>query len=54
LRDIPIIMMSAAPESALRRHLQEYEAFLRKPFRLPVLLELIESLLSPRRSSSPR
>ena len=53
-RDIPVIMMSAAPETALRRHLQEYEAFLRKPFRLPVLLGLIESLLNPRRSSSPR
>ena len=53
-RDIPVIMMSAAPETALRRHLQEYEAFLRKPFRLPALLELIASLLNPRRSSSPR
>lgn len=51
-RDIPVIMMSAAPETALR--LDGYEAFLRKPFRVPALLELIASLLNPPRSSSPR
>lgn len=53
-RDIPVIMMSAAPETALRRHLDGYAAFLRKPFRVPALLELIGSLLNPPRSSSPR
>jgi two-component system, OmpR family, response regulator VicR len=53
-REIPVIMMSAAPEAALRRHLDGYEAFLRKPFRVPALLELIASMLNRRRSSSPR
>ncbi|HEX5459309.1 MAG TPA: response regulator [Steroidobacteraceae bacterium] len=53
-RDIPVIMMSAAPEAALRKRLDGYEAFLRKPFRVPALLELIASLLNPPRSSSPR
>ena len=53
-RDIPVIMMSAAPETALRKRLDGYEAFLRKPFRVPALLELIASLLNPPRSSSPR
>jgi len=53
-RDIPVIMMSAAPETALRKHVDGYEAFLRKPFRVPALLELIASLLNPQRSSSPR
>jgi CheY-like chemotaxis protein len=44
-RDIPVIMMSAAPEAALRRHLDGYEAFLRKPFRVPALLERIAAIL---------
>ena len=53
-RDIPIIMMSAAPETALRKHVDGYQAFLRKPFRVSALLERIASILSPPRSSSPR
>jgi CheY-like chemotaxis protein len=53
-QDIPIIMMSAAPEAALRKQLEGYEAFLRKPFRVAALLELIAATLNPRRSSSPR
>ena len=43
-RDIPIIIMSAAPEAALRKHLDDYAAYLRKPFRLPVFLELVASV----------
>lgn len=54
LREIPVIMMSAVPESALRKHLDGYAAFLRKPFRVPALLELIASILNRPRSSSPR
>jgi len=53
-RDIPVIMMSAAPESALRKRLDGYVAFLRKPFRASALLERIDSLFNPPRSSSPR
>ena len=44
-RDIPVVMMSAAPESALRQHLDGYVAFLRKPFRIPVLLGVVRSTL---------
>jgi two-component system, OmpR family, response regulator VicR len=44
-RDIPVIMMSAAPEAALRRHLDGYEAFLRKPFRIDALLGVVRSVL---------
>ena len=44
-RDIPVVMMSAAPETALRKHLDGYEAFLRKPFRIPALLEIVRSVL---------
>lgn len=43
-RDIPVIMMSAAPEAALRKHLDGYEAFLRKPFRIPALLEIVRTV----------
>ena len=43
-RDIPVIMMSAAPESALRKHLDGYHAFLRKPFRITALLEAVRSV----------
>lgn len=52
-RDIPVIMMSAAPEAALRKHLNGYAAFLRKPFRVPALLELIASIFDGPRASSP-
>lgn len=44
LRDIPVIMMSAAPEAALRKRLDGYEAFLRKPFRISALLDAIRSV----------
>jgi CheY-like chemotaxis protein len=44
-RDIPVIMMSAAPEAALRKHLDGYAAFLRKPFRIPVLIGIVRSTL---------
>jgi CheY-like chemotaxis protein len=53
-RDIPVIMMSAAPESALRKHIDGYVAFLRKPLRVSKLLEHIAALFNPPRPSSPR
>ena len=53
-QNIPVIMMSAAPEAALRQRLDGYEAFLRKPFRVPALLELVASILSHPRWSSHR
>lgn len=52
-RDIPVIMMSAAPEAALRKYLDGYEAFLRKPFRIPTLLGIIESVFR-RRADPPQ
>lgn len=44
-RDIPIIMMSAAPEAALRKHLDGYAAFLRKPFSMQALIRIIATIL---------
>ena len=51
-RDIPVIMMSAVPEAALRKRLEGYEAFLRKPFRIPALLEIVRSILA--RAPAPK
>ena len=45
LRDIPVIMMSAAPEAALRKHLDGYAAFLRKPFSMQALTRIIASVI---------
>ncbi|HJS91967.1 MAG TPA: response regulator [Steroidobacteraceae bacterium] len=62
-RDIPVIMMSSAPEAALRKRVDGYAAFLRKPFGMPVLLEIVGTVFerapgspgpTPPRSSSPR
>lgn len=51
-RDIPVIMMSAAPEAALRKRLDGYEAFLRKPFRIGALLEAVRRVFE--RASAPK
>jgi CheY-like chemotaxis protein len=47
-RDIPVVMMSAVSEAALRKHLDGYEAFLRKPFSTRTLMETIATLLERR------
>jgi CheY-like chemotaxis protein len=53
-RDIPVIMMTAATEAALRTRLEGYQAFLRKPFQASTLLKRIASILNPPQSSSRR
>ena len=42
---IPIIMMSALSETAVRAHFDGYTAFIRKPFRIPWLLDLVARTL---------
>lgn len=51
---IPVIMMSAAPEAALRRHLDGYAAFLRKPFRVHALLQIIASIFDRAEPQQPQ
>lgn len=51
---IPVIMMSAAPEAALRSHLDGYAAFLRKPFRVPALLQIIASIFDRAEPRQPQ
>jgi CheY-like chemotaxis protein len=44
---IPVIVMTALPEDAVRDRLQGYSALLRKPFREIELLEAVAKLLGP-------
>jgi CheY-like chemotaxis protein len=43
-RNIPVLMISGAPQSALKAYGKHYEAFLRKPFGLEQLLEALQQL----------
>ena len=45
-RDIPCIIMSSVPERSVRTHIEGYAGFIRKPFRLSELLQLVVSVLS--------
>jgi CheY-like chemotaxis protein len=45
---IPIVMMSALPEAALRERFTAYDEFLRKPFRLAAMREAVARLLGDR------
>ena len=43
-RDIPVVLISGAPEAALRSYRPQYDAFLRKPFGLDDLLGVLDRL----------
>ena len=43
--DIPVVLISGAPESALRPYRPAYDVFLRKPFGLDDLLGVLQQLL---------
>ena len=45
---IPIIMMSAMPEAAVRERFAGYFGFLRKPFRLHTVADLVAKALADR------
>jgi CheY-like chemotaxis protein len=45
LKTIPVILMSAVAHASIRRDV-EVEGFLRKPFNLDALLELVQKLLN--------
>ena len=44
---IPILVMSAVPEAALRARFDGYDAFLRKPFPIPVFFDAVRRILAP-------
>ena len=45
LAAIPVVMMSALPEVAIRSQVQGYAGFLRKPFRIRTVLALLAGVL---------
>ena len=44
-RDIPCIVMSSMPEANVREHVAGYAAFVRKPFQLAAVLQLVAAIL---------
>jgi CheY-like chemotaxis protein len=51
-RDIPCIVMSSMPEANVRERIAGYAAFVRKPFQLAALVELVASVLNTPRTDS--
>lgn len=47
-QQMPIIIMSAMPEVVVQKQLDTYQGFLRKPFRVAAMLELISTVLNER------
>jgi CheY-like chemotaxis protein len=52
-RDVPVLLISAAPHAALRPYDVKYDAFLRKPFGLDRFLETVRALVAARRAAAP-
>jgi CheY-like chemotaxis protein len=48
-RDIPCIVMSSVPEANVRERIAGYAAFVRKPFRLAAVIQLVARVLSASR-----
>jgi CheY-like chemotaxis protein len=44
-RDIPIVMTSAVSEATLKERFADFQAFLRKPFRIQELLDTVQALI---------
>ncbi len=44
-RNIPCIIMSSVPEASVRRHIDAYAGFIRKPFKLTDMVQLVERVL---------
>lgn len=51
-RDVPCIVMSAVPEANVRERLEGYAAFVRKPFRIAAMVQLIAIVLGTARLES--
>ncbi len=48
-RDIPFIVMSSIPEAKVQERIGDYAAFVRKPFQLAVLIQLVATVLADTR-----
>jgi CheY-like chemotaxis protein len=51
-RDIPCIVMSSMPEANVRERINGYAAFLRKPFDLAAVVQLVATILKTPRPKS--
>jgi CheY-like chemotaxis protein len=51
-RDIACIIMSSVPEANVRERVNGYTAFVRKPFQLAAVIELVATILSPQPEAS--
>ena len=51
-RDIPCIVMSSMPEANVRERIHGYRAFVRKPFDLSDMVQLVETILKAPRTRS--
>ena len=51
-RDIPCIVMSSMPEANVRKRIEGYAAFVRKPFQLAALVQLVATIVSASRPGS--
>lgn len=47
LKEVPVILMSSAPETTLRERCSGYVLFIRKPFSIYDVIELVGQALSP-------
>ena len=45
-RDIPCIVMSSMPETNVQERITDYAAFVRKPFRLAAMVQLVATVLA--------
>jgi CheY-like chemotaxis protein len=51
-RDIPYIVMSSVPEANVRERIDGYVAFVRKPFRIAAVVQLVATILRTPQPSS--
>jgi len=49
LRDVPVFLMSSVPEAAIRDKCSRYALFIRKPFRIYDVIDLVARVVSPER-----
>ncbi len=47
-RDIPCIVISSMPEANVRERIDGYAAFVRKPFQIVAVMQLVESIIRTR------
>lgn len=45
-RDIPCIVMSSMPEANVQKRIGDYAAFVRKPFQLAAMVQLVANILA--------